>query len=69
MPELSTKPGTQWGRWTIREESDKSLRLTCECGTERTIRKGFFTCGRMSYLCRRCLEEREKSRLTRMFAK
>lgn len=68
MPDISTKPGSRWESDETIVQRPQRLHAVCSCGSTRTIPTSHFKRGYMSMMCRRCLEIRERERLTRMFA-
>lgn len=63
------KLGHKWGRWTLMKLSPQTWE--CSCGKLRVVseRGYYFRTGRLSVMCRKCREDFERARLTRMFAR
>lgn len=63
----SPKKGVRWGRWTIVGCDKKTVTVKCSCGNKRTLLTRQYMTGYLSFMCRKCRENTERLRHTRMF--
>lgn len=61
------RKGDKWGRWTIVRHNAETTTVRCSCGVERTLKTRQYLTGYLSVMCRKCRENTERLRHTRLF--